>query len=82
MSVHVPASTADPSERVRDDLRSAVLREIRARGLDDPDALAKHLEILPIAADGLLQRRRWPVETSLWLISRLDLPIEVSITIA
>jgi hypothetical protein len=72
--------TTAQATQLQAELRAAVLQEIAVNGLDDPDTLAERLEILPIAADGLLQRPKWSVETSLWVIEQLGLPIKVTIT--
>lgn len=66
-------------QRVRVELRRAVLEMLDARGLSSPEQLARHLDVLPMTAASILHRSAWPVETSLWLIERLDLPIRLSV---
>lgn len=85
LEVHVSASisASTPQGRATDELqgrlRGEVGRYLRERGLEDPEALGKELGLLPIAADGLLRRREWSVETALWVIERLQLPIHVEV---
>jgi hypothetical protein len=60
-------------------LRSAVLQELQSRRLDRVEIIAEALGLLPIAADGLLRRSSWSIETSLRLVAALDLPIRVDV---
>jgi hypothetical protein len=65
--------------RIREELQKAVRRELAARGLNSPEPLAQRLDVLPITTSSLLRRTSWPVETSIWLISKLDLPLRISV---
>lgn len=68
-----PGPDAEPGG---DRLRAAITAQLRARNLDDPDALARALGVLPFTAAGLLERTEWAPETARFVINRLDLPIE------
>lgn len=80
MTVHSPATGNGVARKLEADLREAILDELRHRGLDDPEMLAFELDVLPLAAAELLRNSQWTVETGLWLVHRLDLPIRVGVT--
>lgn len=63
-------------EQLAGSMRAAIVAELHVRHLDEPDALATALGVLPATAAGLLARPEWSQETSRLLISRLDLPLE------
>lgn len=81
MAFQAQVSTTRDSGNLQERLRAAVMQELVGRQLDAPEALAERLGVLPIAAENLLGRSVWSVETSLWVVERLDLPVEVSITV-
>lgn len=80
MTAQPLSKTVTNPNHAQEELRAAVMDELAARKLDNPDALADRLGVLPIAAQGLLTRPIWTFETALWLVERLDLPIQVVVT--
>lgn len=66
-------------QAVAHELRQAVMAELERRELTDPYALGAAIELAAIKADGLLRRRRWPIETSMEIIEMLELPIALRV---
>lgn len=80
MGANVAETTG--AERLAAALRSELLEQLAARSLDEPEALAEALGVLPFVAHRLLRRSSWSVETALWLRDQLDLPVQVEVTAA
>lgn len=66
-------------ENLARELKKRILAQLTERDLDRVEALAEALDILPIKAEGLLLRRSWTLQTCLWLIDRLSLPLKLEV---
>ncbi len=62
------------------DLRDAILDQLRLRGLDDPAALAKALDLVPSSTGALLGRDNWPLRAAMSIVETLELPITVTVS--
>lgn len=80
MSTDSPTATNGRVRQFENQLRDAVLEELKQRDLQNPDPLAANLGVLPLAAAELLRSSHWSIDTALWIVDRLDLPVEVSVT--
>jgi hypothetical protein len=68
------------AQAVRTQLSVAVRRALEVKGLNDPEKFAEAVGLLPLAANDLLRERTWAVDTSLWLIDTLSLPVDVRVS--
>jgi hypothetical protein len=73
-------SSSLTSETLRHELREAVSRCLKERGLDNPDALSRALGVTPGVARSLLGRKEWTLEEATRIVERLNLPIRVEVT--
>ncbi len=62
------------------DLHAAILDELTARGMQDPERLAVALGVALLTARALLRRSSWSLDVASWIIDKLDLPVTVSVT--
>jgi hypothetical protein len=77
MSTAVFASS-DAEERIRNQVRRAVLQQIERRGLTD-DQFAMCLGMLPSGALMLRQRPVWSLSEALWAAEKLGVRVKVEV---
>lgn len=80
MSAQVSVASNGEAHPVAQRLHATVLEELQQRGLDNAEALAGELGVVSLAAAELLRSSQWTVDTSIWLIDQLQLPIDINVT--
>lgn len=65
--------------QLRDELRWHVISQLAERGLSDPKPFAAAMGIAESAGISTLRRTDWMVETSLWIIEKLGLPVQITV---
>ncbi len=67
------------SERISHELRHAIVAELAAHSLDEPERLAAALGVPLLTARGILKRSTWSIEDAAWIVNALQLPLTIRV---